>query len=301
MGAESKNCPVVFSEYDDIFSNLALEEILLTASDTPMPIAVFSSNSDAVVVGKHQNPWAECDPANLSALDIALARRISGGGAVYHDKGNLNYSFILPKESYHRPEIHAVVVQALQRLGLEASIRNKSSIFVAGKKVSGSAFCYKSERVLHHGTLLVDADLQRLRSVLGAYVAGIESKAIESVSASVCNLADLIAEIDVHTCADLIARVFCERYGLKPIRTAQDELADPAAVIELRESRKNDNWIYGNTPKFQLQWQFEDSSPVVLAFEKGRLVTVSSAVGDGNISPQIQRLVGLRLDEILVD
>ena len=145
-------------------------------------------NDPCVVIGKHQNPWLECDLNWMAAEGIPLRRRISGGGTVVHDAGNLNVGLILPRSDYCEADAFEVFLVALISLGIPARRRGRSAIIADGKKISGQAFCYRGSRVLHHGTLLLDSDLDRLQRALQPAGWEMETHAVASEPATVGNL-----------------------------------------------------------------------------------------------------------------
>jgi lipoate-protein ligase A len=183
---------IVTSESRDIDRNLAVEEWLLDNAPH-LPVLFLCVNSPCVVIGKNQNPWRECRLSLMEKEGVPLARRISGGGAVYHDEGNLNVSIIVPRTEYREEKQYELIFQTLEKFGINASRLGKNSLAVDGKKFSGQAFCFRGQHVLHHGTLLVNADLARLGRYLGPEVEGIQTKAVASVPSEVMNLADVFS------------------------------------------------------------------------------------------------------------
>lgn len=180
----------------DPYLNLAIEEFLFLHADEE--ILMLWQNAPSVILGKNQSAYAEIDLAYAEAHGIRIARRITGGGAVYHDVGNLNYTFISPEggeraldfAGFSRP-----IVDALASLGVQASLTGRNDLEVGGKKISGNAQYRCGGRVLHHGTLLFDADLDVLSAVLRPDEEKIRSRAIRSVHARVCNLRTLLPSL----------------------------------------------------------------------------------------------------------
>jgi len=185
---------LIRSESFDPYYNLAAEEFLLKSSQDD--IILLYRNRPSVVIGKHQNALAEADMRFLKSKGIKLARRISGGGTVYHDPGNLNFSFI----RNHAGEGHQIdftravgpIVAFLQSLGLNAHIIRNNSLVVNGMKVSGNSAHVFRSRTLHHGTLLFEADLEMLNEVIQKEPDNYHSKAVRSVRATVTNLKELL-------------------------------------------------------------------------------------------------------------
>ena len=252
----------------DVYRNLAAEEYLMEHSSEPV---LFLWRSDcAVVVGKNQNPWRECRLDLMQAEGVPLARRISGGGTVYHDEGNLNYCVIVDRSQYREELAFELVFQALEKFGIRAERTGKSNLSVDGLKFSGNAFCFRRGRALHHGTLLLDADLDRLGRYLGPMFNQIETRAIPSVPAAVANLGLDAAEV----AAELRSR-FAALYGDgRPIRSQEDWPGEAELAAFVEKHRSND-WRYGATPRFCVE-----HNGLRLEVEKGRVVRSSGEGGE---------------------
>lgn len=224
----------ILSPQTNPFANLAIEEALLESPPVAGPILFICRNRPCVVIGKHQNPWRECNLSAMAMDHVPLLRRISGGGAVYHDEGNLNFSLIDDRKAYDQDANYAFVIAVLAKLGINATRSGKSNIALDdGKKISGNAFCYRRDRALHHGTLLVHADLDRLARYLAAAPLDLNTHAIASEPAPVTNLG-----LDVDVVCDAF-RSACE--GEVPCPNA-----DP---VRLQNAQTWD-WLFGKTPRF---------------------------------------------------
>lgn len=242
--------PIIETETRDVYRNLAIEEYLLDHPSDRGPTLLLYRNAGAVVIGKNQNPWRECAVERVAAEGLALARRVSGGGAVYHDPGNLNYAFLCPRAEYRAETWYDLVMAALQRLGVEARLMKSTSLAVDGLKISGTAFAFRGGAALHHGTLLITADLERLRRVFAGARRGLETHAIPSVPAAVANLAELAPAIAIEEAAAALRAEFERRFG--PAERL-DEAALPAAAIEaLAAERRRPEWIFDRTPAFAI-------------------------------------------------
>ncbi len=266
----------------DVYRNLAIEEHLLETIPEGDACFLTYVNSGSVVIGKHQNPWREVRLDALRSGGLALARRISGGGAVYHDEGNLNFAFIAPKARFDRLTNLRAVAGALAALGADCEINERYDLTVGGRKISGSAFCFRRERVLHHGTLLVSARLDRLSGVLGGTLGAISTPAIASRPSPVANLSSLYPGLTVETVrAGLVA-------SLGATWTPLPESAIEG-VSELLRRNARDEWLYDATPRFTIA--FPVGSPaggrtVDLSVEHGKIVSAGE--------PGLDRLVGSR-------
>lgn len=170
--------------------NLALEEVLLRHHPAAEPLLLLYVNEPCVVLGRNQNIFEEINVPYTRAHNLLILRRLSGGGAVYHDLGNLNYSFLTPgRELFHQFEtILTPVIQTLNQLGIPAVFQPSSHIFLHGKKISGNAQYSASKRLLTHGTILFDVDLTPLRQSLITRPDYITSRAVQSTRASVTNV-----------------------------------------------------------------------------------------------------------------
>ncbi|MDR3200578.1 MAG: hypothetical protein LBT68_03865 [Spirochaetales bacterium] len=242
----------------DAGRSLAAEEYLLdneAPSGGDIPVLLAYENSEALVIGKNQNPWKEIALAVLHSGSPRFFRRISGGGTVWHGPGNLNFSFIVPRGGFSKEENLDFVRRAVGRLGIPLERTARGDLEAGGKKVSGNALCYRKNRVLHHGTLLVRAALDRLKNAIAPSGAaglrlGIETRAVASVPASVANLADFADGID---CASLTRALLEEARAVYESVTAPDDAAPflpPAKLDALMRRHDAWEWLYGMTPAF---------------------------------------------------
>jgi lipoate-protein ligase A len=231
--------------------NLALEEHLLRNVQVGEPMLLLSINEPSVIIGRNQNVFEETDPDYLQSQDIHLLRRLSGGGAVYHDLGNLNYSFITQgKGDLHNfAQVTEPVIFALRQVGLDAEFRPKSHIYAAGKKISGNAQYATSGRMFSHGTLLFDSNLPQLKKALRPRLPTAESKSIKSVRSEVTNIRQLLAtDMDAPTFKQAFQRAIAGQTGLPtyPLTPADwQQIQDIAA-----ERYRQWPWTYGRSPRF---------------------------------------------------
>lgn len=232
----------------DVYRNLALEEYLMEHAADQGPVLLLWQSECAVVLGKNQNPWRECRLDLMRDEGVPLARRISGGGTVYHDGGNLNYCVIVDRRKYREQQAYDMVLRALESFGIKAEQTGKSNLSVDGLKFSGNAFCFRAGRALHHGTLLLQTDLDRLGRYLGAMIEGIDTHAIASVPARVMNL-----DVDIQELSQALLDAFRCLYGdsSPEMRLRDDDLNAPE-LDSLLERQKSWDWQYGATPRFQL-------------------------------------------------
>jgi lipoate-protein ligase A len=204
---------VLTSPFRDIGRHLELEDLLLGQAADLGPALLFSRNRPAVVFGKNQNAWREARPGRLAELGVETARRDSGGGAVYHDEGNLNFSLVLPRADFHRDRQFRVLLRALDRLGLRAELRDGTSLCAGGLKFSGSAFVLRRDAALHHGTFLVSSDLAALARALEPPAWSVAGRGVPSVRMPVANLSRLAPEITAERLAARLAEECAIEWG----------------------------------------------------------------------------------------
>jgi lipoate-protein ligase A len=239
---------IVESQSLDVYRNLAIEEYLMDHVVEQGPVLFLWRSDCAVVMGKNQNPWRECRLDRMRDDGIPLARRISGGGTVYHDKGNLNYCVIVDRTKYREDQAYEMVFHALKTFGIDAEKSGKSNLCVEGRKFSGNAFCFRRGRALHHGTLLLDTDLEHLGRYLGPMVKEIETRAIPSVPARVMNLGLGVSEL-----SSALVYSFRSLYGGDELVQWPETEFDESRLQPLLERQVSEDWKYGATPKFTVE------------------------------------------------
>ena len=187
----------------------------------------------------------------MDADGVQLVRRHSGGGAVFHDNGNLNFSFITDEKHYDLNRQMRVILNAVSKLGLKAELSGRNDITVDGKKFSGNAFSLAKGNRSHHGTILVNADLTKLSNYLCVSKEKMRSKGIDSVRARVCNLCELSSGLTVEAMRRLVIESFIEEYG-----AASEYVFDGMALAEVEERRErlaSWEWRFGKTPQFDFE------------------------------------------------
>lgn len=235
----------------DGWLNLARDGYFLENNKKGDVILYFYVNKNAVIIGRNQNAWKECNIANMDADGVQLVRRHSGGGAVFHDNGNLNFSFITDEKHYDLNRQMRVVLNAVSKLGLKAELSGRNDITVDGKKFSGNAFSLAKGNRSHHGTILVNADLTKLSNYLCVSKEKMRSKGIDSVRARVCNICELSSGLTVEAMRRLVIESFIEEYG-----AASEYVFDGTALAEVEERRErlaSWEWRFGKTPQFDFE------------------------------------------------
>ncbi len=204
---------VLHSESYDAPYNLALEEYFLQYLSGKIKYILFLwQNDNAVIIGRNQNAKNECSFEAMKRHGARLVRRNTGGGAVFHDKGNLNFSIICPKEDYDIKRSAGIIKRAVLLSGIEAEYSGRNDLLVNGSKFSGNAFLTKDAVGLHHGTILVDTDIEIMAEVLKAPKEKMEPKGINSVKSRVTNLSAICPSVTVEEISRNIVREFVEEY-----------------------------------------------------------------------------------------
>jgi len=232
--------------------NLATEDWIFNTLNPDSHTLFLWRNSETVVIGRSQNPWVECKTDKMEADDVFLARRQSGGGAVFHDLGNTNFTFLSPSDAYDQEANFTIIINALKKLGIDATLSGRNDMQVGDRKISGSAFRHAADRSFHHGTLLVNANMQKLGDYLNPHPLKLKAKGIKSVRARVANLVDFNETINHETLSDAIIEAFCEYHG----ETAQVEQLDEASLAKqptlnaYYQQMADWDWRFGKTPEF---------------------------------------------------
>ena len=233
----------------DPFLNLAMEQHLLETVNSGCCLLYLWQNENTVVIGKNQNPWAECRVSLLEAEGGHLARRLSGGGAVFHDLGNLNFTFLMPTEDYDLSKQQRVLLAACRSFGIPAELSGRNDLTADGRKFSGNAFYHNGHRSYHHGTLLVDVDGEKLSRYLTPAKAKLETKGVASVRSRVVNLIELCPELTIDALKKALVAAFEQVYGRKSIPRTLTE-AEEQRVAELREQYASWAWRFGQRLPF---------------------------------------------------
>lgn len=229
--------------------NLATDEYLLELHRSGRLNGVtlyFYINDSAVIIGRNQNAWSECNIGRMNADGVQLVRRHTGGGAVFHDRGNLNFSFIANEKHYDKERQTRVILNACRSLGFSPEVNGRNDITVDGRKISGCAYAVSGTARGMHGTLLVSVDLERLSDYLNPSKKKLEAKGIASVRSRVMDLAEL-KPVTVEEVMQAVITAFTAEYG------EPEELSiDPcnADLVRLAEKHHSWEWRYGMTPVF---------------------------------------------------
>ena len=235
--------------------NLALEEYLFTRTDRSADYFMLWQNDNSVVVGKNQNVAEEVNEPLARREQVRVVRRLSGGGAVYHDLGNLNFTFIADARRFEQINFTRFcqpITDALRSMGVPAQISGRNDLTIGGKKFSGNAQWIQGGRVLHHGTLLFSSDLDRAARLLRAGSKDIRSAAIKSVSSRITNIRDHLAQpVTLQEFKALLCRHILGPHHPGPISLSPQALGE---VEELKRARYDTwEWNYGRSPRYQTE------------------------------------------------
>lgn len=234
------------------YKNLAMEEYLLDHVEKDQIILYLWQNRQTVVIGKNQNAWKECKCAELERDGGHLVRRLSGGGAVYHDLGNLNFTFLVSKENYDLNKQMEVILLAVRKLGLDAEKSGRNDITIEGKKFSGNAFFERGGKAYHHGTLMVNVVMSDLQKYLNVDIEKLKSKSVDSVRARVANLSEFYPGLSIALLKEKLQEALFEVYQVEPQVLKVSELSQEELI-----SRENhfSSWdfIFGRKILFEYE------------------------------------------------
>ncbi|MDM5101074.1 lipoate--protein ligase A [Aeromonas salmonicida] len=295
---------LVSDSHDPLF-NLAVEECIFRQMDPNQRVLFLWRNANTVVIGRAQNPWKECNTRRMEEDGVTLARRSSGGGAVFHDLGNSCFTFMAGKPGYDKSISTAIVLDALKLLGVNAFASGRNDLLVAtqdgDRKVSGSAYRETLDRGFHHGTLLLDADLSRLANYLNPDPKKLAAKGISSVRSRVANLCELLPGLEHQQVSHALIEAFFAHYGARvsPEHISPTQLPDLPGFADTFARQRSWEWNFGHAPAFthQLDERF-DWGGVELHFDVekgviGRAQIFSDSLDPAPLDALAQRLVGV--------
>lgn len=276
-------------ESNDIRRNLATEEYLMDTADVNEPLLLLYIQKPCIIIGRNQNAYEEIDLNYLRENQIVLTRRVSGGGAVYDDLGNISFSFVTKKGDTTFGDYRGVttpILKALRSMGAnKATSGGRNDLYIDGKKFSGNAMYTKKGRTYSHGTLMYDVDLTVLDKVLTVSKEKIASKATKSVPKSVTNVKPHLApQFQLSTIEAFRDELLCHIYqvdSLKEIENKKLKLTDKdrQGIQKLVDERyANDDWVYGQAPNFEFNKRTRMSDvgivDVHLSTERGKISAI---------------------------
>ena len=233
----------------DPHENLAAEKVLMDALQPGEAMLYLWQNLNTVVIGKNQNAWLECRTSLLADEGGKLARRLSGGGAVFHDLGNLNFTFLLCKEDYDLDRQVTVIQKACALAGIAAEKSGRNDLLADGRKFSGNAFYQDKVHAYHHGTLMVDVDKDKLGRYLSPPKAKLQAKGVASVRSRVVNLRELAPTLTIEAMRAFMTQACQEVYGLWAEAFCLTDAMEQE-IRELKEVYSSWDYLYGSPLSF---------------------------------------------------
>jgi lipoate-protein ligase A len=246
---ESMKLSYIRSDQTNPYKNLALEEYLLWNVQKGERILYLWQNRHTVVIGINQNPWKEVHVKELEEDGGFLARRMSGGGAVFHDLGNLNFTFLAREEDYDTDRQLDVITRTLARFGIRAVRSGRNDLLADGRKFSGNAFFHSRGHCYHHGTLLLDVDLSDLSRYLNVPPAKLQSKGVDSVRSRVINLKEQAPDMTLEALQNALFEAFGEVFGGTP-QLFPSERLHPEETGRYEEKYASREWRLGRKIPF---------------------------------------------------
>lgn len=266
-----ENIQIYISGSFDPYLNLATEKYLLDTVPQNACTLYLWQNENTVVIGRNQNPWAECNCSLLEKEGGKLARRLSGGGAVFHDLGNLNFTFLCNEDSYDLTRQLQVIREACLFAGVETTLSGRNDILADNRKFSGNAFFNSKGKAYHHGTLMVCADTEKMQRYLTPSKAKLEAKGVKSVRSRVVNLSEFSPSLTTEKMKEYMISAFEKVYNQK---ASFLRITDNRRIDALAQSYQSNDYIYGGSAPFsfscdksfswgQLQLQLEVKDGIV--------------------------------------
>lgn len=246
------------SDTRDPYYNLATEEFLTFSVGADECILYLWQNRNTVVIGKNQNAYRECNVSKLEEDGGHIARRLSGGGAVYHDDGNLNFTFCVRKDNYDLKKQLSVIVEAVNSFGVKAELTGRNDITVEDKKFSGNAYYESGDYAYHHGCIMINANKENLSTYLNVSQEKLKSKGVSSVKSRVMNLSEACDRITVDSLKNAMEGAFKRVYGYDyEMITLSDD--DKKKIDELRNKYASEEWRFGQKIPFthKIEHRFE--------------------------------------------
>ncbi|KAJ8322986.1 hypothetical protein BDV3_006742 [Batrachochytrium dendrobatidis] len=254
MTTWARQSAVFVSKVTDPWINLAFEDWLFNTQKQFKYQLMLYRNVSSVIVGRNQNPWRECSVLALDRDNIPIIRRKSGGGTVFHDMGNTNYSIMMPRDEFDRKRNAHLVSRALHQMDVPSQVNARHDIVIGDRKVSGSAFKLVNHRAYHHGTMLISTDISKL----GAYLKGPEQgqivgRGVESVKSQVTSLLNHSYTADHDGFCKCVAQEFEMEYSENPIPATfltMDDFHASKEVQDIYHTLKSWEWTFGETSQF---------------------------------------------------
>ncbi|MFC3418488.1 lipoate--protein ligase [Salinicoccus hispanicus] len=294
----------------DPMINLAMEEYVLREIPTDDSYFLFYVNQPSIIIGKNQNTIEEINESYIQENGIKVVRRVSGGGAVYHDEGNLNFSFITEDdgESFHNfRKFTQPIVDVLQDMGVDAELSGRNDLEIDGKKVSGNAMFSLKGRMFSHGTLMLDSDISEVQNALKVNPKKIESKGIKSVRSRVANINDYMEDkLDIEVFKEKILEyIFNGKDNIEEYVLTEEDWEKIRKLAE--EKYQTWDWNYGRNPKYNFNASHKFDAGLLdvrLDVRKGRIEQAKifgDFFGVGEVDVIEEKLVGVEHNKEAID
>ncbi len=285
--------------------NLALEQFVFDEMDHSQEYFMLWQNDNAIIVGKNQNTIEEINQKYVEEHKIKVVRRLSGGGAVYHDLGNLNFTFIVNGEDASNMDLHAFchpIAQALNQLGVPAEVNGRNDITIEGRKFSGNSQYIRNKRIMHHGTMMFDSDLSVVSACLNVSRDKIESKGVKSVRSRVTNIREYLnQDITLKQYKELLLHYMEQETPMTRHAFTPEELARAEEIKAARYARWE--WNYGYSPRYSLRKErrIEGCGKILVSMdvENGRIKNMEfygDYFGNGDTAELAALLTGCEME-----
>lgn len=243
----------VVSNQTNPYWNIAVENYLLSLPESETITLYLWRNHRTVVIGQNQNPFSECNVEALEADGGYLMRRKTGGGAVYHDDGNINFSFVVPKKYYDQTRQFSVIQRAVLDFGIASELSGRNDVLTEGRKFSGNAFSKGRYQDLHHGTILIKGNMEDLQRYLKPKPAKLLKHGVDSVRSRVVNLSEINPEITSENIVPHLKAAFEEIYGMQASTLDFKDIITHPEVRKLYDEFASDEWRYNKWKNFTAQ------------------------------------------------
>ncbi len=292
----------------DPYFNLALDEYAMKHIDVDEDFFFLWQNAPSVIIGKNQNTAEEINQKFIDQNGIKVARRVSGGGAVYHDLGNLNFTFVIsvddPGKVNYKKYVQPII-DALESMGIKAEASGRNDILVDGLKISGNAQRMANGKLMHHGTIMFDLNIENMVKALNVDPDKITSKGVKSVRSRVTNIKEHLTHGDIHEFWDNLHYYLSNKGQDQEIVLTEDDIAKIQAEADSKFSTWD--WIYGASPEFNLKNSKRFSGgrlETLMNVVEGKIASirfVGDYLGLEDVSEVENQLMGVRFDRSDVD
>ena len=276
MGIEK--CRVFQTDVIDPYRNLAAEELLLREVRPDELVLYLWQNDNTIVIGRSQDAYQECGVDEFRAAGGHIARRLSGGGAVFHDLGNLNFTFLVNSADYDLPRQMSVIQKAVGQFGILAEFTGRNDLVAGGRKFSGNAFYSNGKQRYHHGTILIAGDVSRMKAFLTPSKEKLASKGVQSVESRIVNLRDLNPAVTPDSMRTALIRSAEEVYGVSAEEGNWRDLPREA-WDEKTSLYGSDDWILGTKSRYNREFRMRASVGDVTL----RLLILQGRIADAEV------------------